>query len=104
MNSPGQKVELIRLLRAYADSGDAPGSICQTMADAADALEQQDGPADTVAVADMEIIGRWMRIDERNNREWWSGGTWLRPGEVVAVLTLPKFNATEGRESTKEKP
>lgn len=44
----------------------------------------------SVAVADMEIIGHREPGDAHKGRAWWSGGTWLQPGEVVAVLTLPK--------------
>lgn len=43
----------------------------------------------SVPVADLDIIGRREKGDENKGRAWWSGGTWLRPGEVVAVLTLP---------------
>jgi hypothetical protein len=33
---------------------------------------------------DLDVIGTYQGKDGR--RYWWSGGTWLMPGEVVAVV------------------
>lgn len=44
-------------------------------------LAQSDAP--------VEIIGQYTATNGK--REWWAGGTWLRPGECIAVLpAVPK--------------
>lgn len=43
----------------------------------------------SVRVEDMDIIGKRAPGDEHLGRAWWSGGSWLQPGEVIAVFKLP---------------
>lgn len=40
-----------------------------------------------VPLEGIEIIGEYE--GENKRRSWWSGGTWLRTGEVIGVFTLP---------------
>ena len=42
-----------------------------------------------VPLDDIDIIGHREKGDEHKGRAWWSGGTWLRPGEVVVVMKDP---------------
>ncbi len=39
------------------------------------------------AIAGAETVGEYRGL--HTQREWWSGGTWLRPGERVAVVSSP---------------
>lgn len=39
---------------------------------------------------DADIIGHRESGDAHKGRAWWTGGTWLYPGQVVAVIDDPE--------------